>query len=201
MRHFFRAFKEVPPPALAGNVAQFPCKWFKDGERDKKLQCPIRWLLNFYLDHWRKRAVGLYLPAHLPGEFREFLKAARSALRVDDVRAQKSAATIELEIEVTPIRFGLRKKLNATVFPDLVKILRPDAANIAILHLENSVNSLAGIEQLCKRARPVIAALGTKMRDFECFGRAPGWVAPCNIKRRFGRRFLNGILALFSQKL
>src|SRR5690242_18756214 len=94
MRHLLSAFIKVPAPELAGNISQFPRKRLKNAERDKELQGPNRRFGHLFLNDSRKRTAHLNLPTHFPRQLREFLETIRRPLRIDDVRAKKSAATI-----------------------------------------------------------------------------------------------------------
>jgi len=148
MGHLFGAFEEISAPNLPGNLAQLTRKRLKQAERDKELQCPNCRLRNLFLDDRRKRCADLYLPANLPRQFHRLFEPTRGALWINDVIAQKSSATIELEIEITAIIFGPRKKLDATIFPNFIKVFRSDTPNILILYLKHPMDTFLRIQQL-----------------------------------------------------
>ena len=142
MGNFFGAFEEIPAPHLSGNAFQFSRKRLKQAEWDEKLQCPDGGLRNLLLNDGWKRCAYLYLTSDFPWQFNSLFETIRRAFRIDDVIAQKSSATIELEIEIATIGFGLGKKLDATIFPDFVEILCPHAANVTVIDLENPMDAL-----------------------------------------------------------
>lgn len=199
MRNLFGAFEKVPAPHLSVDVSELARERFKEAKWDEELQGPNCRLRHLFFNNGWQRSARLNLPPNFPWKFGKLLETARPAFRIDDVIAQKRATTIEFKIEITTIGFRLRKKLDATVFPYFVEIIRPDAPNVAILHLKNSVDSFVGIQQLCERPRPVVAALRAKVRHFKRWRWRPNGIFPSDAERQIGKRLLNGILAWLIQ--
>src|SRR6266571_2853974 len=114
---------------------------FKQRERDKKLQRPKRWFLNFRLDPRRQGGADLDGFPNTSRHFCEVLKSALGSLRIHNVRAKESATAIEFEVEIAAVRLGLSEEFHATVFPDFIHIIRPHAAHVTVLDLKNTVNA------------------------------------------------------------
>jgi hypothetical protein len=141
MRNLLGAFEKVSAPDLTGEVSQWTDEMFENFKRDVKLKRPYGWFENFFFYEARERRMHLHRFANLRWKFGELLEAARPALWVGYVAAKKSPAAVEFEIEIALARFGLNKEFDATVFPNLVEIIRPRATDILILNFENAVDA------------------------------------------------------------
>lgn len=137
MRHLLSTLEKIPPPHMSGNVSQLPRKRLKQAKWNEELQRPNRRLRNFVLNYSGKRTADLNLSRNLPWHFCKRFESSRSPFRIDNVRTQKGPSTIEFKIEVTAIRFWLREKLDATILPHLIEIIRPNTPHISIMHLIN----------------------------------------------------------------
>jgi len=191
MGYLFGAFEKIAAPDLAANGSQISREGLEEAKWDKELHRPNRRFRNLFLNEGRKRAAGLNLFADFAGKFCKLFEAVRRGFGVYDVRTEKSATAIELEIEVAAIWFWLRKKLDATVFPNFIEIFRPDTADVAIMHLKNAVYPVLGIQQLRKRPGPVTAALRAKVGYFKRLGCRPGWVVPDRAQGQPSQRLSN----------
>src|SRR5437016_3793968 len=92
--------------------------------------------------------------------------------------AKNGAAAVEFEIEVACIRFGLRKELDATIFPNRIEVIGPFAKDVPVFNAKQAVNPRFIVQQPRRRPRPVWTALRTKMSDFEGSCAGPFWAGP-----------------------
>lgn len=128
--------------------------------------------------------MNLDLPRHVPRHTRELFETIRRSGRINDVVAEERAAAVELEIEITAIRSGLREKLHATVLPDFTAVFRPHAADEAIVNLEKSVNPMLIVEHPREGLRAMAAAFRSEMSEGERLRRSPDRVVPVVVRRR-----------------
>ena len=126
--------------------------------------------------------------------FDKLLEPVGRPLGVGDVAAEERAAAVELEVEVAPVRLGLREELDATVLPDRVEVLRSQAAHVAVLDAEEAVNAVGVIEQPGGGAGAVVAAFGTEVLDLQGVRLLPEGVLPRRIKLRRGGGPSNGVV-------
>src|SRR6266576_1969146 len=110
VRNLLGALKEIPPPDLSLYLAQSAEVMFKQRERDKKLQGPKRWFLNFRLDPRRQGGANSDGFPDTGRHSGEVLESAWGSLRIHNVRAKESATAIEFEVEIASIRLGLSEE-------------------------------------------------------------------------------------------
>src|SRR4051812_6393332 len=89
--------------------------------------------------------------------FYELFESTGSAFWIGDIARKICSTAIEFKIEVAGIRFGLKEKFHATVFPNFIAISGPHAANKLVLDFEDAVNSRGVIKQADESARMMFA--------------------------------------------
>jgi len=132
-------FIEISSPHLTGNWHNRTHIFFKQGKRDGELDKPDGFFDDFRINHCRQRMKDFYLPCVITAQGSEFFESGFDAGWVDNICGQQAPAAIELEIEVPSLWFGLNKKFNTTVFKDIILKSVPDASDISIPNLEQSV--------------------------------------------------------------
>ena len=103
MGNLLGAFEKIAVPQLAGLFAQRAGVMLKKLERNKEAERPDERVGNFLLDYPRQRGSNLDGAADLLRNPGKLLESIGRAFGVYDVAAQKSAATIKLEIEIPSI--------------------------------------------------------------------------------------------------
>src|ERR1043166_6268601 len=110
------------------------------------------------------------------------------------MRAEERSTAIELEIEITMIGCGLGEKFHATILPNLIKIFCPNAADVSVLDLENTMNAFGVVEQARRSCGTMIASFRAEVGYVQRFRSRPGVIVPVRLHRRGGGCGINQVM-------
>ena len=172
------AFEEVGPPGLVVDRPGDADPAGNQREGNEEAETPGNRFGEFRLDAVGQGMEYLDFRSLFGGQSGIVGKAGTGASGIADVVDQVLAVAAEFKVEISLASGRFDEKFDATVLADAVLEMVGHTADKTVLHLKQAVEAEIVVLQLAADNRPVIAAFGTEIFDFNRVDIGPARTVP-----------------------